>query len=528
MVRWPALLVLALFAVSARAQTPVGPEFRVNTSTTGDQRYAAVASDAGGNFVVVWSSDGQDGESGGIFARRFDAGGSPLGGEFQVNTYTTDNQLFPAVGSDAAGNFVVVWESNNQDGDSIGVFGRRFGADGNPTSAEFPVNTYATGIQAEPDVALDNSGGFVVVWESYYQDGSTSSIFGQRFDAAAARVGTEFQVNSYTPSGQYRPDVAADAAGNFVVVWESYGQEGAPSSYGVFARRFDGAGQPEGDDFQVNTVTTGSQRSATVAADRNGAFTVAWRNVAAITGQRYDAEGGPLGGEFPVNTYLTGLAAEPAAAMDVNGNFVVSWTSNAQDGSTDGVSARRFDCAGPGLGPDFVTNTFTLGRQQESAIAAGAGNFVVVWRSADQDGSGDGVFGQLFRGLPACGRFYIVPSCRVADTRLPPGVSGGPPVGANSEREFPVAGLCNIPADARAVAVNVTTANQTEVGNLRLYPAGEPVPLASVLNFQAGQARANNAIVRLGTTGGVGVRCDMAPGSTGRTNVILDVFGYFK
>jgi hypothetical protein len=529
-VRWSALLVLTLSAVSAGAQTPVGPEFRVNTSTTGDQRYAAVASDAAGNFVVVWTTDGQDGDAGGIFGRRFDASGSPLGGEFQVNTYTTDNQFFPTVASDAAGNFVVVWESGGQDGNSFGVFGRRFGADGDPTTPEFQVNTYTTSVQVEPAVAFDGSGGFVVVWESYFQDGSISSLFGQRFDAAGNRVGTEFQVNSYTTSGQYRPDVAADAAGNFVVVWESDGQEGSPSSYGIFARRFDSAGQPEGDDFQVNVVTAGSQRHPSVVADRSGAFTVAWSTPASIgvVGRRYDAAGAPLGGEFGVNTYMTGTASGPDIAVDVNGNFVVSWTSGAQDGSGSGVSARRFDCAGLGLSPDFLTNTHTLSSQHESSIAAGAGNFVVVWRSADQDGSGDGVFGQLFRGLPACGRFYALAPCRVADTRQTPGPSGGPALGANSARDFPVAGLCNIPADARAVAVNLTTTNQTELGNLRLYPAGEAVPLASAINFSAGQARANNAVVRLGAAGGVGIRCDMAPGSTGQTDVIVDVFGYFK
>jgi hypothetical protein len=65
-------------------------------------------------------------------------------------------------------------------------------------------------------------------------------------------------------------------------------------------------------------------------------------------------------------------------------------------------------------------------------------------------------------------------------------------------------------------------------GNLRVYPAGQPVPLASVLNFAPGRTRANNAIVALGTAGQASVRCDMPPGSTASTHFVLDVVGYFR
>src|SRR5687768_8748061 len=63
---------------------PLGPEFPVNTTTAGDQSDAAVASDAAGNFVVAWQGPGLDPASLEIYARRFDAAGTPLGGEFLV------------------------------------------------------------------------------------------------------------------------------------------------------------------------------------------------------------------------------------------------------------------------------------------------------------------------------------------------------------------------------------------------------------------------------------------------------------
>jgi hypothetical protein len=84
-----------------------------------------VDADSDGNFVVVWGSP-QDGAGGGVFGQRYDSSGSPLGAEFRVNSYTTSEQQDPAVGADPSGNFVVVWNSYGQDGSSYGVFGQRY------------------------------------------------------------------------------------------------------------------------------------------------------------------------------------------------------------------------------------------------------------------------------------------------------------------------------------------------------------------------------------------------------------------
>jgi hypothetical protein len=95
--RVPVLFFVALVSVPRPAWpqgNPLGPEFRVNTFTTSDQAYQAVASDPFGNFVVVWSSSRQDGSLGGVFGQRYASSGMPLGPEFRVNTYTTDNQSF--------------------------------------------------------------------------------------------------------------------------------------------------------------------------------------------------------------------------------------------------------------------------------------------------------------------------------------------------------------------------------------------------------------------------------------------------
>lgn len=118
---------------------------------------------------------------------------------------------------------------------------------------------------------------------------------------------------------------------------------------------------------------------------------------------------------------------------------------------------------------------------------------------------------------------FTLPPCRILDTR--DAAFAEPAIAAGSSRDFTVAGVCGVPATAKAVAVNVTATGGTDIGDLRLYPAGSDLPVVSALNYRAGQTRANNAVVALGTNGRIGVHCDQATGSVA---LILDVAGYFE
>jgi hypothetical protein len=397
----PALGLLAVLPSIAESQAPAGTEFQVNTYTTSTQRLAAAAADANGDFVVVWSSIGQDGSGWGIFGQRFTASGAPRGGEFQVNSYTTNDQYDAVVASDANGNFVVVWQSEGQDGSSIGLFAQRFNASGLREGAEFRVNAFTTGEQFAPAVASDANGNFLVMWTSQFQDGSGSGIFGRRFNSSGVPQGSDFQVNSYTTGTQWFPAVASDANGNFVVVWQSY-QDG--SEYGIFGRRFNAAGVAQGSEFRVNSYTTYIQNYPAVASDANGDFVVVWLSdrqdgsSIGVFGRRFDALGVPQGSEFRANAYTTNAQFQADVTSDENGNFVVVWTGSGQ-GDGSGVFGRRFDAAGIPQGGEFRVNTSTPNGQLVPRVSSDPdGDFVVVWES-DADGSGLGVFGQRYGDL---------------------------------------------------------------------------------------------------------------------------------
>src|SRR5205807_2940937 len=128
----------------------------------------AIASDASGNFLVVWSTVGPDGDAYGVEGQRYASSGAPLGASFQVNTGTAGNQYRARVASLAAGGFVVAWEDAGSFGFPRGIFGRRYDASGAPLGDEFRINAYTSGLQESPDVASDPvGGGFVVAWADH-------------------------------------------------------------------------------------------------------------------------------------------------------------------------------------------------------------------------------------------------------------------------------------------------------------------------------------------------------------------------
>jgi hypothetical protein len=324
----------------------LGGEFAVNTYTVDYQYWPKISANARGTFVVTWSSYGQDGSYWGAFGRKFDAIGGPLGAEFQVNTYTTGYQFLAQPAMAANGSFVVVWNSfypGGQDGSGGAVIGRRYDATGAAVGGEFIVNTYTTGEQSYAAVGATPAGSFVVAWQSP-QDGNGYGIVGRRFDAGGNPVGAEFVINSTTTGDQIQPAVAVNPNGSFVVSFHS--PDG--SSYGVRARLFDANAAAVGADFAVNTYTTGSQYGYTVSADAQGNFVVSWASATsdgsgyAVSGQRFRADGARRGAEFRVNTYTTGVQSMAAVASDAVGNFDVSWRSVGQDGSLSGVYAQRF------------------------------------------------------------------------------------------------------------------------------------------------------------------------------------------
>jgi hypothetical protein len=373
-------------------------EFRVNTYTTNNQNSPSIASDSKGNFVIAWQSYNQDGNIG-IYAQRYNVSGSPQGSEFRVNTYTTNNQNAPSIASDSKGSFVIAW------GGSGVIRAKMYNNHGIIQGSEFIVSSYG-GAQNFPSVISDPNGNFLITWQSD-REVSHYGIYAQRYNSLGVPQGSEFRVNTYNINNQSNSSVTSDINGNFVITWQSE-QDG--SYHGIYAQRYNSLGVPQGSEFRVNTYTTNNQRYPSIASDINGNFVIAWQSGNFIIGreqdgsgngiyaQRYNSLGIPQGSEFRVNTNTLRDQSYPSIASDINGNFVITWQSN-QDGSGYGVYAQRYNSLGVPQGSEFRVNSYTNDNQNNPSITSDSnGDFVITWQS-NQDGSSFGIYSQIYNNL---------------------------------------------------------------------------------------------------------------------------------
>jgi hypothetical protein len=307
--------------------TAAGPEFRVNTTTQGDQEDSSVAMDSTGDFVITWSSNSQNGGLWGVYEQRYNALGLAQGGETRVNSYTANNCEGARVAMDSSGDYVVTWSSLGEDGSGWGVYAQRFNACGVAQGGEFRVNTTTAGDQSCAAVAMNGAGSVVITWASNGQDGSGWGVYAQRYGACGRPQGGEFQVNTCTQGDQTFPAVAMDTAGDFVITWSSNGQDG--SGWGVFAQRYNACGVAQGSEFQVNNYAQGDQMYSSVSMDGTGRFIITWSSYGengsgwSVYAREYNSMGVAQGNETLVNAAPQGIYS--SVAMNGLGQAVVLW-----------------------------------------------------------------------------------------------------------------------------------------------------------------------------------------------------------
>lgn len=126
-----------------------------------------------------------------------------------------------------------------------------------------------------------------------------------------------------------------------------------------------------------------------------------------------------------------------------------------------------------------------------------------------------------FAGSNTATDFYTLVPCRVLDTRQQTAILSG------ETRVYTMAGSCGIPADARAISVNLTAVGPTGSGHVKLFPA-DVLTIPSAINFVAGRNRANNGIVPLSYDGTGQIAVQASVTGNGTVHVVIDVNGYFQ
>lgn len=402
--------------------TPLAAVFRVNTTTLFAQTSPAVAALPDGGFLIAWDSE-QDGSESGIYAQRYSASGSAVGGEFRVNTYTHSDQLWPSIAVQPSGAFLVVWNSLDQDGSGYGVYGQRFAANGTPAGAEFRINQTTESNQVLAFVVSPGDGSYVVVWMSeIFGWPFDADIYARRYAADGTALGGEFRVNTHTALDQGLPSVAALAGGGFVVVWHSQEQDG--DGYGVYGQRFAANGARVGSEFAINTTTAEPQWFPVVAGLADGGFVVAWQSgymwspndepQMDLYGQRFAADGSPIGGEFRINAFderdQTGAVIQPLA----DGGYLIAWNSFDPETGVDLIHARRHGADGSEVNELTVT-----GGPGADTLRGGEGTQILVGGAGDDVYEADLAIDRIVE-LPGGGRDTLW--SRVSVAQLPDGV----------------------------------------------------------------------------------------------------------
>jgi hypothetical protein len=237
------------------------------------------------------------------------------------------------------------------------------------------VNTYTANNQLYPSVTIDRAGDFLVTWTSYGQVADSWGVYSQAYRAGGFPDGGEFRVNTYTSGGQSYQlparGVAMDAAGDAVVNWESFGQDG--SSYGVYAQRYKLSEPPQVSGVQINdgsaqrsrvtnlTVTFNSQVS--FATTPGAAFTLTRNSDSAAVS--FSATANVVNGVTVVTlNNFTGSATDFGSLAD--GRYTLTalasqiTTPGGQlDGNGDGIGGDDYDLASAAT-PNPPTNIFRL------------------------------------------------------------------------------------------------------------------------------------------------------------------------
>ena len=401
-----ALAFIVLVPRNATAQfSTLTNETRVNTTTAGDQNcywwsVRTIAVQPDGGYIIVWiDAGGNDGQGNGIYGQLFNASGAKVGSEFLVNTTTTGDQYSPSVAVAPDGSFIVAWEGP---GTSIDVFAQRFTKNGVKTGPEFLLNTGVNGNQRYPELQYYLDGTFLAA----FVDASGGQTVLQRFDANGRTIGQETRVTS--ASGAVVMDHLCVRPDNSVLITWTTSAE-------VYGQLFDSNLNPIGTQKQLNTYTTGTQEYCNGAVDANGNFVVVWESAGedgsgnGIYGRRYDKNFNPLSGEFAITTNKTNDQFEPQIAMEPGGRFIIAWSDNnnrdggGSAGGNSGTSIwfREFDVNGNAVGSETMVNQSVTGYQAYPVIDINAsGRFVISWEgNGTQAGQIDsyGIFARAYQ-----------------------------------------------------------------------------------------------------------------------------------
>ena len=250
----------------------VAGEFLVNADNNPCAN-PSVAAATDGSFLVAWTAQDLANPQNDldVHARAF-TGAGVGGAVFYVNSQLYGDQYAPRI-SALGLDYLVVWTSLGQDGSREGVYGQFVHADGSLVGGEFRVNTATLGQQMQPAVAADGAGQFLVAWTSFTGYPNTFDLFAQRYLNASALLSPMSAPFVWAPfvvsNGVYQPQLVVSwppLSGLSVASFEIYVDASNAPAASVFGNQWtmttaNGLATNSPHSFQLDYVLMDGQRS---------------------------------------------------------------------------------------------------------------------------------------------------------------------------------------------------------------------------------------------------------------------------
>jgi hypothetical protein len=254
--------------------SPVGTFFKVGNFAPGSREgFPQIATDGVGNFIIVWHYAPEDLDYD-IYAQLFTEEGVPEGDAFRINDITFSYQSTPSVAMNTKGEFVVTWQEIPGT-TSRNIFARKFNFDGSPIGGDIAVSDGTGGDrQLKSKVAMSDDGSFAVVW---YTWGTYKDIYIQFYSPDLSPIVGNIKVNDDDGnSTQAFPDITIDESGNYFIVWEDYRNGGTCN---IFGQLFNRNGSRLGNNFKVTTIDFKTQIRPKVVSSGSNFYTIWISNV---------------------------------------------------------------------------------------------------------------------------------------------------------------------------------------------------------------------------------------------------------
>lgn len=379
----------------------------INNNGDGTQLHSSVAVLPNGKFITVWEDDSSSADglqsdkktnAHDIYGRIMNPQGCEISGnsEIIINAETAGHQADPDVAADKDGNFVVVWTDDKDNNGSTQVYMRGFDAEGKQRFATKVVNKESTRDQYQARIAMAPDGQFAVSWTDKRASESMPQIYVRGFKANGTEAFAERLITDKAEGTRVKSDIFMDKDHRVIVAWQDDGDGNGSTQVKFRILNADGTNKTSAKT--ANSVSKGDQNAPSISGKQDGSkFLIAWSDVASssattynIMARTFDANGNPIDADFTASTSKT-KNQDVQVCMNNSGNALLTW----YDPTSRNVKYRKFkdgklsDAEGRINQPDNTDSSGKNGKSYQPAVSClPDGKLSVVTYSDDRDNNG--------------------------------------------------------------------------------------------------------------------------------------------